>query len=300
MSERNRIYFKDIGRYVLEPISFYVKVFTPDFYMGMHNHSYFEFMYAEKGSFTIETMKDPEKIDQSEIASLTVHQGEFIFIDAYLFHRLKITDENATIYNIELEPKSPEEYNPFNVNALMPIRYNALIEETNLKNIAKATSGGGYTILSDNSKVLLAFHNLITSLLKNNLNKKITLAMAAEAAGISKEYLAAQFKKMTGKTVLQTLTLMRISKSLQLLRESNFPVTEIARQAGFSSYGQMLYEFRKCTGITPTECRASFFTDEIDHTSQLYKSVAIRVNEEDFLLDDDAFYHAFFKKDIGK
>ena len=143
MSERNRIYFKDIGRYVLEPISFYVKVFTPDFYMGMHNHSYFEFMYAEKGSFTIETMKDPEKIDQSEIASLTVHQGEFIFIDAYLFHRLKITDENATIYNIELEPKSPEEYNPFNVNALMPIRYNALIEETNLKNIAKATSGGG-------------------------------------------------------------------------------------------------------------------------------------------------------------
>ena len=227
----------------------------------------------------------------------------------------------------------------------MPIRYNALIEETNLKNIAKATSGGGYTILSDNSKVLLAFHNLIASLLKNpscveeacdvqchmllffneiakcanntkqgavsylkktfvflknNLNKKITLAMAAEAAGISKEYLAAQFKKMTGKTVLQTLTLMRISKSLQLLRESNFPVTEIARQAGFSSYGQMLYEFRKCTGITPTECRASFFTDEIDHTSQLYKSVAIRVNEEDFLLDDDAFYHAFFKKDIGK
>ena len=143
MSERNRIYFKDIGRYVLEPISFYVKVFTPDFYMGMHNHSYFEFMYAEKGSFTIETMKDPEKIDQSEIASLTVHQGEFIFIDAYLFHRLKITDENATIYNIELEPKSPEEYNPFNVNALMPIRYTALIEETNLKNIAKATSGGG-------------------------------------------------------------------------------------------------------------------------------------------------------------
>lgn len=96
---------------------------------------------------------------------------------------------------------------------------------------------------------------------------------------------------------MQTLTLMRISKSLQLLRESNFPVTEIARQAGFSSYGQC------CTNSasarhTPTECRASFFTDEIDHTSQLYKSVAIRVNEEDFILDDDAFYHAFFKKDI--
>lgn len=42
MAEKNKIYFKDIGRYVLEPISFYVKVFTPDFYMGMHNHGYFE------------------------------------------------------------------------------------------------------------------------------------------------------------------------------------------------------------------------------------------------------------------
>ena len=157
MTEKNKIYFKDIGRYVLEPISFYVKVFTPDFYMGMHNHSYFEFMYAEKRSFTIETMTDPDNPAQSVITPLTVHQGEFIFIDAYLFHRLKITGENATIYNIELEPKSPEEYNPFNVNALMPIRYNALLEETNLKNIVKATEKNGYTILSDNSKVLLAF-----------------------------------------------------------------------------------------------------------------------------------------------
>lgn len=167
MAEKNKIYFKDIGRYVLEPISFYVKVFTPDFYMGMHNHGYFEFMYAEKGSFTIETMTDPDNPAQSEITPLTVHQGEFIFIDAYLFHRLKITGENATIYNIELEPKSPEEYNPFNVNALMPIRYNALLEETNLKNIVKATEKNGYTILSDNSKVLLAFHNLIATLLKS-------------------------------------------------------------------------------------------------------------------------------------
>lgn len=55
---------------MLEPISFYVKVFTPDFYMGMHNHGYFEFMYAEKGSFTIETMTDPDNPAQSETLRL--------------------------------------------------------------------------------------------------------------------------------------------------------------------------------------------------------------------------------------
>ena len=66
----------------------------------------------------------------------------------------------------------------------------------------------------------------------------------------------------------------------------------------FASYGQMLYEFRKTTGITPTECRQSFLNDEIDHTSKLYKSVAVRIDEEDFMLDDDAFYHSFFKKNI--
>lgn len=347
--EVKKIYFKDIGGLVLEPISFYIKVFDLDFYMGMHNHGYFEFMYAARGNFNIEILKDPdnaaitqpEKAEKSEITSLTIHQGEFIFIDAYLFHRLKIPEKDVMIYNIELEPKQPKDYNPFNVNSIIPIYYGSLIEGTSLKNIAR--SPAKYSILTDNSKVSLAFHNLIASLLKrsdciedactvqchlllffneiaksatavkqgavsflkkafvylkNNLNKKITLAQIAEAAGLSKEYLATQFKKMTGKTVFETLTSMRISKSLQLLRESNFPVSEIAKQVGFSSYGQMLYEFRKTTGITPTECRQSFLNDEIDHTSKLYKSVAVRIDEEDFMLDDDAFYHSFFKKNI--
>lgn len=341
IDESKKIYFKDIGGLVLEPISFYIKVFDLDFYMGMHNHGYFEFMYAARGNFNIEVFKDPEKMEKSDITSLTIRQGEFIFIDAYLFHRLKITEKDVMIYNIELEPKQPKDYNPFNVNSIVPIYYGALIEGTNLKNIAKSTSK--YTILTDNSKVSLAFHNLIAALLKqsncvedacniqchmllffneiaksattvkqgsvsflkkafvylkNNLNKKITLAQIAEAAGLSKEYLATQFKKMTGKTVFETLTSMRISKSLQMLRESNFPVSEIAKQVGFSSYGQMLYEFRKTTGITPSECRKSFLNDEVDHTARLYKSIAVRINEEDFMLDDDAFYHAFFKKNI--
>ncbi|MDY4186567.1 MAG: hypothetical protein SOX77_01745 [Candidatus Borkfalkiaceae bacterium] len=37
--------------------------------------------------------------------------------------------------------------------------------------------------------------------------------------------------------------------------------------------------------------------DEIDYTFKFYKSIAVRINEEDFILDD-AFYHSFFKKNI--
>ena len=91
------IRFRDIGNCELKPMACYIKKFTPSFYMGMHNHSYFEMMYSAKGNFNVEIMRsaEPEKIE-----TITVHQGELIFLDAYLFHRLQIEEEEVVIYNV--------------------------------------------------------------------------------------------------------------------------------------------------------------------------------------------------------
>ena len=63
------IRFRDIGNCELKPMACYIKKFTPSFYMGMHNHSYFEMMYSAKGNFNVEIMRsaadaEPEKTEE--------------------------------------------------------------------------------------------------------------------------------------------------------------------------------------------------------------------------------------------
>ena len=82
--------FKTIGGYQLDPISYYIKEFNHDFYMGMHKHGYFEFMYANRGNFDLEILRD---VSRREVEIYTVKQGEFVFIDAYTFHRLRVNED---------------------------------------------------------------------------------------------------------------------------------------------------------------------------------------------------------------
>ena len=134
--------------------------------------------------------------------------------------------------------------------------------------------------------------------IKNHLNQKITLEEVAEAVGYHKAYLTAQFKKITGQTIMQFVCSMRISKSLQLLRDTNLSVAEIAKQVGFPSYTQMVYSFQKVVGISPSNCRKHFINDEIAHSSPNHRSTSVRISPEDYLLDDETFYSAYYKKDL--
>lgn len=332
------VYFKDLGIYALKPSSYYIKKFTPDFYMGMHKHGYFEIMYAQKGSFSIEVASEAS---ESDFSSVTINQGSLIFLDAYLFHRLKISEKEVIIYNIELDPILPNDDNPFDVNSIIPINYRTLLKKTNLKFLTENEQK--YMVIPNLCNIDSVFHNLILQLskeiksledacsvrlamlsffneisksiglfrnsetyytrkiyvyIKNHLNEKITLEDVAKTVGYHKAYLTSQFKKQTGKTIMQTICHMRVSRSLQLLRDTNLSVSDIASQVGFSSYTRMVCAFRKIVGMSPSECRKHFINDEIAHPTINHKSSSIRISPEDYLLDDDTFYASYYKKKV--
>lgn len=335
-------HFKDIGSCELEPMACYIKKFTPSFYMGMHNHAYFELMYASKGNFLLEVMPQgvPHEND-SQINVVTVHQGELIFVDAFLFHRLVIEEEEVVIYNVEMQPRESMQYDPYRVNRILPVNYNALIEQTSLKTLANAKTG--YTVVPNLSRIDSVFRELISNILrpsvtvedagcvrahilllfmeiarsltlleqnnthyvkkiylyiKHHLNQKITLDEIAKEVGYHKSYIASQFKKYTGKTIVQAVNELRISKSLRLLRDTGYSVTEIARQVGFPSYAQMAHEFNKTLQLSPSSCRKIFQNDEVDYDSPQYSSIAIRIKEEDSLLSDEDFQNYYYKKNL--
>ena len=316
----------------------YIKKFNPSFYMGMHNHAYFEMMYAAKGNFNVEIM---DASDQEKIRTVTVHQGELIFLDSYFFHRLQVSEEEIVIYNLELIPQMGDQEQP-SIDTLFAISYVALIERTHLKVLAN--SANGYTVIPNLSNIdsvmreviyaMMNTHTLLEDVcsmrahilqlfmeisksiaaneqyglhyikkiqlyIKRHFNQKISLDEIAKEVGYHKSYVAAQFKDQTGKTIMQTVNELRVSKSLQMLRNTGLPVAEIAKQVGFPSYAQMVHEFNKTVGMSPNACRRVFQNDELDYDNQNYSSIAIRVNEEDYLLDDNSFTHAYYKKNLN-
>ena len=330
------ISFKNLGNNILKPTSNYIKKFDESFFMGMHNHEYIEIMYAKKGNFDIEFFEDAEHV--KSLFSITVNQGSLIFLDSFVFHRLKV-NHDAVIYNVELKPTNIDNYNPFEVNTLFPINYKSLISKTNLSLLTNAP----YTIVPDLSNVETAIRSLIFSLsktpnrledaltvqlglftlfneiskslallkdndtfftkktyiyIKNHLSQNLTLESIANAMGYHKSYLTSQFKKLTGKSVMQLVCSLRITKSLQLLRETNLSVDQIALQVGFSNYNQMFYSYKKHVGMSPTECREHFINDEIAHVNPDHQSKSIRVSLEDYMFDDETFYSAYYKQNI--
>lgn len=80
--------------------------------------------------------------------------------------------------------------------------------------------------------------------------------MIAEQLGISPGYLNRQFRAAAGVSVNDAIQHVRIDKVCKLLRESDLPVEQIARQAGYSNTKYFFVLFKKYTGKTPSQFRS--------------------------------------------
>ena len=155
----NYLPFNELQNLTLEPISFYFKTFDYDFRMGMHRHPYFEIMYAWRGSFDVYIHYDHSNKPAKKV---TVQERQFIFLDAMTYHRLVIPDrQQRMIYNVELEAKRLSEYNPCNVNRVMPVDYYSVIHGCGLEKLGCGPDGSGYSLLTDTAQVEFAMKNLI-------------------------------------------------------------------------------------------------------------------------------------------
>ncbi|MBQ8956005.1 MAG: helix-turn-helix transcriptional regulator, partial [Lachnospiraceae bacterium] len=81
----------------------------------------------------------------------------------------------------------------------------------------------------------------------------ISLKDTADECGVSESYLCRNLKIDTGETFVNLLNKIRIQKAIELLKEKNLKVYEIAEVVGYSNYAYFYQMFKKVTGCTPTE-----------------------------------------------
>ncbi len=78
-----------------------------------------------------------------------------------------------------------------------------------------------------------------------------TVAELAAVAGLSRAAFAQRFTTAIGQPPLAYLTSVRLAEAAKLLRETDRPITQIARVIGYSSTITLTRAFRREQGITP-------------------------------------------------
>lgn len=89
--------------------------------------------------------------------------------------------------------------------------------------------------------------------LRQHLSAPMSLETVAKAAGISKYHLAHLFKLFTGKTLVQTLNMMRCTEARRRMEEG-MPVGAAAASCGFENLSYFTRVYKKHLGTLPSEC----------------------------------------------
>lgn len=95
--------------------------------------------------------------------------------------------------------------------------------------------------------------------LEEKYSQDITLEMAAENTGITPFYLSRLLRQELDRTFVEILTEIRMRKAMSLLQNKMVSVKDTAALVGFQNYTYFYKSFKKYTGISVGEYRASFF-----------------------------------------
>src|SRR5713101_3089002 len=91
-----------------------------------------------------------------------------------------------------------------------------------------------------------------------NLHRDIYLAEVTDVVKLSPSRFSHLFKSEVGMSFNQYLIKARLEKDRNLLEESLMPVKLIAFEVGYKDSGHFEREFKKASGVTPSQHKADY------------------------------------------
>ncbi len=144
--------------------------------------------------------------------------------------------------------------------SLMNMLHSVMLEkESNYKSIADNLLETIYSYLVKyiNVNYKYSFINSLKNIIIENFeDPSFNLASTIDKTGYTKDYLRRCFEQDIGKTPLEYLTGLRISKAKMLLVQSDFTcVKDVSERCGFSDNLYFSTVFKKNTGLSPIQYR---------------------------------------------
>jgi AraC family transcriptional regulator len=88
-----------------------------------------------------------------------------------------------------------------------------------------------------------------------NLGEDLSLATIADKFEISQYYFWHLFKQSTGMTPRKYLIQQRVERAKELLKQRDLTITDVALECGFTHQSHFAKQFKRLTGITPSQFR---------------------------------------------
>ena len=95
--------------------------------------------------------------------------------------------------------------------------------------------------------------NLLINYMEQNITKTVTLKELMEYSGTNRTAIENIFRENLGRGAVEYFLILKIELAKKYLREDNYNITQISENLGYSSIHYFSRQFKKITGMTPTE-----------------------------------------------
>lgn len=105
--------------------------------------------------------------------------------------------------------------------------------------------------------VSLDLSEQIYKFLKGNISSQLNLGLLSKTFGVSLTKLKTVFREKYGCGIIEKFIDLKIEKSKEYLRSTNYNISEISDMLGFNSPQYFSLQFKKRTGVTPSKYSSS-------------------------------------------
>ncbi len=95
--------------------------------------------------------------------------------------------------------------------------------------------------------------------INEHFTSPVSLEEVSTIVGFNATYFSTLFKKETGMNFLEYVTTVRMKAAKQLLADSKKSILDISHEVGYSDFKHFTKQFKKITGLTPSEYRKLYY-----------------------------------------
>lgn len=99
--------------------------------------------------------------------------------------------------------------------------------------------------------------NMLVNYMSENIANPITVEELVNVSGSNKTTINKMFKSAFNMGVIEYFVFMKVELAKKYLREENYNITQIAEMLGYSTIHYFSRQFKKVTGMSPTEYSVS-------------------------------------------
>ncbi|MBQ9756026.1 MAG: helix-turn-helix domain-containing protein [Clostridia bacterium] len=253
---------------------------TPDFYFETETHNFYEFAYVDGGTIVCE----------ADGIRTELKQGDFYLIDPFVPHHYEYShkenahlfvvcfDSSSDFFELVREKTQLSEDDKKLMSAIFSESKRTFkFPRKGKLELLDAPAFGSQQLIENNIEALLIniiraklsdrpeikfvmnstdFNNKlvndIISILKDNLDGKVTLEQIQSLLFYSTTYLNNNFKKITGDSIMHYYRSLKIEEAKKLIKNGE-SIASISERLYFESPNYFSKVFRSITGLTPSK-----------------------------------------------